>query len=663
MAKRTPAEQLTSTESSSSSSEQRADSRLSWVVAAAAVSAVIVVATSFFPAARLWGVNHLAFVPPAVRIIATALLALAFLPALARPLSRIALAASERHAAASRGTGLTVAASIAIVSVALFFHFRAATNLLGDGQLITQSFEAAEEGHDQVIMRSAQAILTEEPIAPGTTLLYYSAVKTGARFKSPPVLSMRMLNCILGGVFVFTLLCVARSKMLTAELRVWLVVLMIFAPSTMLFFGYIENYTLPYLFSFIYVATAFAALHRRVPLWLPLLPLAAACYAHVHSILLIPSYLYVLVWMLGRRRRATLMRYWLPLLTVGMIVVIVGCASTEGMKKFFVPFGVKGNSLLSPRHFLDVANELLMLLPIFPVVATMGWLGRRAERALATDTKRDRSAVKDPTALFSHPVEWQFVGTILIACAMYNFFFRPEIGMARDWDLFTMATVGLVPLTLLALNRYVRVGSLAPDAIARFAVPSRVLVVVMGVAWVMINASTDRTIDRFQRTLAYDKAHAAYAWENLAILEHKRGHLDDAIRTMEIAIDHGRNPRHVVRLAVYMEEAGRTDEAIAILEKLLVAHPDFAKARYRLALFLEKKGDWVRMLDVAREGARYHPDEPFYRFLYGESLLRAGHTEQAIEVFESCRAMNLPPTAKQRVDQVLSYYKSQQQKK
>jgi tetratricopeptide (TPR) repeat protein len=128
---------------------------------------------------------------------------------------------------------------------------------------------------------------------------------------------------------------------------------------------------------------------------------------------------------------------------------------------------------------------------------------------------------------------------------------------------------------------------------------------------------------------------------------------------MEIAIENGHNPRHSVRLAVYLEEAGRIDEAIAILDKVLAAHPDFAKARYRLALFLEKKNDWVRMLDVAREGVRYHPDEPFYRFLYGESLLRAGHTEQALEVFESCRGMNLPPTAKQRVEQVLSFYKSQ----
>jgi hypothetical protein len=314
---------------------------------------------------------------------------------------------------------------------------------------------------------------------------------------------------------------------------------------------------------------------------------------------------------------------------------------------------------LAPRHFADIANELLMLLPIAPVIATMGWLGRRAERAGGRDPIREKATTKDPASWFSHPVEWQFVGTILVGCALYVFFFRPEIGMARDWDLFTMATVGLVPFSLLALNRYVRIGGLTTDTTARFAVPSLVLVVVMSVAWVGINASTNRTIDRFQRILAYDKAHAAYAWENLAILEHDRGNLDAAIRTMETAIANGNNPRHSVRLAVYLEEAKRIDEAIALVEKVLARRPDYDKARYRLTVFLEKKGDWAKMLEVAREGMRYHPDESFYRFLYGESLIRAGRTDEGVEMFKSCRDMNLPPAAKQRVEQVLSYYAEQ----
>ena len=642
----------------SSSADRRVDPRLSWVVAAAAFSAAIPVAASFFPALRLWGVNQLAFLPPALRYAAFAILALAFVPPLARLVYRFALNASDKHAAASRSLGLTVATVVAIASIAVFWHFRVATNLLGDGQLIAQSFQAAEEGHNSVIMRSAHAIVTEETIAPGTTLLYYAAVKANLRAtkKDEPVRALRALNCLLGGVFVFLVLAVARAKLLGAEARVWMVVLTAFSCSMLLFFGYIENYTTPYLLMAIYVAAALAALHRKVPLWLPIIPLAVAAYAHVHSILMIPSYVYLVVWMRARSKRATLMRYWMPVFSASAVVVIVACSSFEGLKKFFVPFGFSGNTLLAPRHFADMANEMLMLLPILPVVAVMGWLGRRG------DPVREKGATKDPTALLTHPVEWQFVGTILVACALYLFFFRPEIGMARDWDLFTLSTVGLVPLAILALNRYARVFALASDTTARFAVPSLALVAVMGVAWVGINTSTDRTIERFKTILTYDKTHAAYAWENLAILEHNRGNLEKAIDTMQIAIANGNNPRHSVRLAVYTEEAGRIDDAIAILEKVLVRRPDFDKARYRLALFVEKKNDWGKMLDVSREGVRYHPEEAFYRFLYGESLLRAGRTDEAVEMFKSCRDMNLPAAAKQRVDQVLAYYAAQGKK-
>jgi tetratricopeptide (TPR) repeat protein len=642
--------------------DRRVDPRLSWVVAAAAFSAAIVVVASFFPELRLWGVNHLAFWPRSLRHVAFAVLLLAFLPSVPRIVYRLALGASDRHAAAPRLVGISLAAVLAVASVAMFWHFRAATNLLGDGQLIAQSFEAAEEGHDSVIMRSAKAIVTEEVIAPGTTLLYHAAIKTAARVTKKadqPVRAMRVLNCVLGGVFVFILLGVARSRALGAEPRLWLVVLAAFSCSMLLFFGYIENYTTPYLFAALYVVTAFRALHRRGPLWLPIIPLVLATYSHVHSILLIPSHVYLLIWMRMRSRRGMLLHYWMPVFSAAAVVVIVVCSSVEGMKKFFVPFGIKDNALLAPRHFADVANELLMLLPIAPVVATMGWLGRRAERTGGHDPMREKTATKDPASWFSHPAEWQFVGTILVACGLYLFFFRPEIGMARDWDLFTLATVGLVPLSLLALNRYVRVTGLTTDVSANFAVPALVLVVVTGVAWVGVNSSVDRTIDRFQRILAYDKAHAAYAWENLAILEHDRGNLEAAIHTMETAIANGNNPRHSVRLAVYLEEAGRIDEAIATVEKVLVRRPDFDKARYRLAVFLEKKGDWAKMLDVSRDGIRYHPDMSFYRFLYGESLIRVGRIDEGVEVFKSCRGMNLPEVAKKRVEQVLSAYEAQ----
>lgn len=639
------------------SADRRVDPRLSWVVAAAVSAAAVVTAAAFFPAFRLWGLNHLAFLEPQVKFGAIVLLWLPFVPFVARVLYRFALGASQQHASVRRPIGIAIAILLAVLSVGVFYKFHVATNLLGDGQLIAQSFEAAEEGHDSVIMRSAHAIVTEETIAPGTTLLYYAAVKTGARTKHPPVPAMRVLNCILGGLFVLLVLLSARAKSLGDEARVWLVVLALFSSAILLFFGYIENYTAPYFFAAIYVVTAFAALHRRAPLWLPFIPLALACYAHIHSILLVPSYFYLVVWMRARSRRATFMRLWLPIFSAAALVVIVTCSSMQGLKKFFMPFGFTGNTLLSPRHFADIANEIAMLLPIAPVVIVLGWLGRRL------DPVREKGATKDPSSLLAHPVEWQFTGTILVACALYLFFFKPDIGMARDWDLFTLAMVGLVPLSMLALNRYVRATGLTPNATALFAVPSLALVAVMGVSWAGLNASMDRTIDRFRHILAYDKAQAAYAWENLAILEHDRGNLQQAIETMNIALANGNNPRHSVRLAVYMEEAGRIDDAIAVLEKVLARRPDFVKARYRLVLFLEKKNDWAKMLTVSREGMLQHPEEAFYRFLYGESLLRANRVEEGVEVFMTVRDMKLPPAARQRVDQVLSYYEAQKKQR
>ena len=99
--------------------------------------------------------------PPAFRYAAFAVLLLPFVPALARMAYRVALAASGRHAKAPIAVGLTVAVLTSAASIVAFHHFRVATNLLGDGQLIAQSFEAAEEGHQSVIMRSAKAIVTE----------------------------------------------------------------------------------------------------------------------------------------------------------------------------------------------------------------------------------------------------------------------------------------------------------------------------------------------------------------------------------------------------------------------------------------------------------------------------------------------------------------------
>ena len=143
---------------------------VSAVRVAAIVTTVIAVASSFFPSLRLWGFNHLAYYPLASKILASAVLVIALVPAISRRMA----ADVSRICEAIRSNDRRVTLVLILVAVAfmtMFAAFHSATELLGDGQLIAQSFEAAEKGNPTVIMRSAQAILAEEQVACGDRLI------------------------------------------------------------------------------------------------------------------------------------------------------------------------------------------------------------------------------------------------------------------------------------------------------------------------------------------------------------------------------------------------------------------------------------------------------------------------------------------------------------
>ncbi len=638
------------------------EARTGWVIASAALSAAIIAAGAFLPALRLWGVNHLAYLPPAVRYAAIALLALAFVPLVAGPLYRSACSLFDRIGVTKRSVGVwLVIGCIAAGAVAGFWYMRSSTLLLGDGQLIVRSFEAAEEGYEKVIMRSAKAIVNEELIAPGTILGYYGAIKTGNKFKQPPLNSMRALNCVLGGCLILLLLTLVSDTFARGELRLWLLILALGSCSLELFFGYIETYTTPTLLLAIYVVLALRALHERAPLWHAAIPLLLACYAHVQSILFLPSFLYLLIWMRAPVRRATRLRYWTPAFAAATFIVVIAAPLAVKMRKFYVPIGFSNEkyALFSPNHLTDIVNELFMLVPILPVVAAMAWIGRSAERASGRDASRDARATKAPAEWFTHPAEWQLVTSILIPCAFYLTFFHPEIGMARDWDLFTMTTTALVPFVLLVLNRYIRATGIETAKVARFAVPSLFVLLISSTAWVCVNASVERTMARFTNILTYDRTHASYAWENLAILQHSRKELDKSIATMRIAYDHSHNPRQGARLAVYLEESGQAAEAKQILEKILERHPDNTVSRFRLLVFLEKENNWQRITEVARDGVKYNSDEGIYYFFYGEALMRAGDTKNGLDMFRQCQRFKLPDNIMAHVNEVLKTYGGQ----
>jgi len=619
---------------------------------------VLVTVAAFVPDLRLWGVNHLNYYSVPTRVIVVALLALMFVPAVNRRLYRAMLSVSRTLKTGGARVDL-VLTIVAVASVVFFWSFRASTNLLGDGQLLAQSYEAAWEGHNRVIMRSAGAIVTEEHIAPGTLLVYYSAAKaiTGV-FDKGPVWAIKLFICWLGAFFVYFVLGILRKGPFSPEIRLWLLALTLFSPVMQLFFGYIENYALLMFFGFWYVVTGIIVIHGALWLWVPIVLLLASFYCHIQAVLFAPSLIYLILWKSMKNRRQQVEQYVGPALTVGSVVVAIAAGFTR-IGDHYLPLrgGEWFYGMFSLPHFIDILNELLMLMPVVPLFAVMVWVNRSLARRAEAGV--DKSGGGGATGWFAMKAEWHFSVLLLVPCFLYLFLFKPEIGMARDWDLFTMALLGLVPLALLILNRFFRTTKMQSPA-ASFTVPAVAICMVLSAFWVGINASPTRSAERFERILAYDKTHASYAYENLAIFYHDRGMLDKATAIMETTCEMSNNPRQWVRLGMYYEEQDRKDEAIELMRRIVREHPKSHKARMYFIALIETDADINELWTLARDGTRDHPKEPIYWFYYGQVSIDLGQIEEGVAALRKCLRLNPPETARARCIEQIQKYGGQQ---
>ena len=229
--------------------------------------------------------------------------------------------------------------------------------------------------------------------------------------------------------------------------------------------------------------------------------------------------------------------------------------------------------------------------------------------------------------------------------------------MARDWDLFAMTAIGLIPLALLVLNRFFNATKTRTESdTAAWVVPALVITIVLGASWTGINASPDRTAARFERILEYDQTHASYAYEILAIFYYDNENMPRATEMMEIATDISHNPRQYVRLAMYYEKVGRVDEATQLMKDVLKNRPEYGKARTLLITLLEKKKLHAELADVAREGTLHEPNEAIYWFYLGEMSIIIGNVDEGVTAFRKSLEFDLPESATRRALEQIEKY-------
>ncbi len=332
-----------------------------------------------------------------------------------------------------------LATMIIIIAVAvLFYLLRAKGFYLGDGESLLAS------------VASANPIIKTREIGESLVHVWFSRLLGGPNEQSA-LLSYQILSIVSGLLFLITVFLLSRKLFDCYFERLLFVALWVSGGFSLLFFGYVENYSIlafgVALFSIIGLLVMRGELSR---LWI-LPAYTFALFMHGLALTLTPALLIVLSY-----RTSVFMRIRSVPRSVqyvaGLFLIIIGVllfqylsARSFFFRFAFVPlfenrFTVGHYTLFSLRHITDVINVTVLLVPAIvfvPLFRLQKLKGRVFEAS-----------------------ERIYLLILSLSVLSVPFLLDPKLGMPKDWDLFAFAgiPVGLFVSLLIVRSASKRMG-------------------------------------------------------------------------------------------------------------------------------------------------------------------------------------------------------------
>ena len=378
---------------------------------------------SYFPEHRAWGFNWWAYYPDWVRWTLFGIGAL--VPVALRFIPRTEVNNSDHTEEADTNDRkfFVYVGVITAVFGSLFYLLRTRTHFLGDGYTLLSSLASD----------SPLAMKTREY---GESLLHIVLKNLiGGDSQTAALLSYQIISITAGLLFVVTVAMFARKLYERTAERVLFLLGVCTGGYMLLFFGYVENYSLFVLSVLVFTLTGLMIAQGKTSRYWLLPPLFAAIFFHVLGVTLLPSALYLWI---GPTRLGRTIKGWRPLTKlVAAIPILVVAAivfyhfyTTNYFYQFaFVPlfenqFTVEGYTMFSWKHLVDFLNLLFLLVPGL-LILFVSLSGHSLRRIL-----------KQQPYIYLLILISNVLGAVFI--------FDPKLGMPRDWDLFSFAGVPLV---------------------------------------------------------------------------------------------------------------------------------------------------------------------------------------------------------------------------
>jgi tetratricopeptide (TPR) repeat protein len=461
----------------------------------------------------LWGFNLLKFYPGWVRISALVLVIVTLIISSIKP--------KEHNETSVKRIGFWLPITIASLLVVSFFAFPSVTTFLGDGHLRTNQ------------LRFGQLFLAPEPLDFLIHAGLFRFILGPLGYQ--PIVTYQLISAIAGAVFLIGIWRLAKALTGASELiapKVFTLILLISSGALVLFFGYVESYSillalLPFVItSAIHLLDGHSHWSRFVALFLLI------SFTHtLGAVLLTPLAVFVLVcaqrenFVARARKTSSALTF---LLGGGLVLLVAfatfGIANVDMYVLRLLPETDSTPALLTTRHWTNLANwSLLAALPVFPLLPNVF---KRLRQDVIWDDRR------------------ALIGLWLAIPALVFFvFFIPQLTGPRDWDLFAIPAYTLIVAAVLLSSRPER-----PFPIRSILAPIAISWALIA-AFVGINHSLARSTDRFVDILEYTNERNLFKEYNL-LSAYAKNHPSIARRRFEFLQKAWEQPPYLERDSV-----------------------------------------------------------------------------------------------------------------
>jgi tetratricopeptide (TPR) repeat protein len=553
---------------------------------------------------QLWGTHSFAYLPAWLGVGTLFVFALATLQFLR---GRAVLPGSVLERAGTLFGRWTTVATLAVSALA-FWLLRIRHDLLGDALPLTHDLPSGIQSHP----RQPLTMWLQQRLYQLFGPLFSTEGKEPADVAADTV---ALGSVICGVLFVLLLRTLTRwlapVESRAADRRLF-ALLLLCQGSALLFFGYLENYTLYFLGVAAYVLCGIGFLQRRLPLAAPGVLLALLLGLHLSSFVLWPSFVYLLI--VGARDRERRLGMLRDLMLSLAAVAALGWALTaiehqfnlfEALRQLIqLGRGSRGlEYLFSAAHLRDWFEEQMLAGPItvlFFAPALAYWLPH---------WKRD-------------PAQGFLVLTALTCLAATFAADEPMLGYARDWDLFLPA---IFPVTL------------ATATLGWHAMRERkgsqpwmgyltTLSFLAFLPWLLLNISEARSLERMA-DLPLGLGRAAVVVGNWHLRE---GDQRSAQSWFERALDeHPFNNSALSLMGNIHLQRGEIEQALEFYERAIELRPRKIEYRERITRVLMDQGRFAECAPHFEALLKERPGDGSIWLRYAQALRGAGQVGEA----------------------------------